>query len=371
MSDGPRTSEGQRVPGPLGLLHPLRTGDELVPGATVQRAWVWHGRFIFVVGDRRLIVEPPRPDGRYYVRTAKYGIYAEGRVDPEAERIASGLAACIEANEDHHDPMRAGLRGSEGGPSPSHDEPTVFLVPGHLGEPLDVTLRALHALASAGLILVEPGKEETTEALLAEHGISAAPIAGLDRKGAQRVRACIDAGRDVAIFGANEGIPGFCDPGKETLIGVEAPIRTIGGASVLGMALMRAPVDLDRFTFLGTVHDERGAADAVDRWATGDLPAVLFSWGQSLPGLLDRLEGCARRPVTVHFLIALTHSGERVISGTIDGLRDASLGDREPVVVVLEGSPTVEPERWWPRLRTTAMRQRARVRRLLRQLRSD
>ena len=92
MSDGPRTSEGQRVPGPLGLLHPLRTGDELVPGATVQRAWVWHGRFIFVVGDRRLIVEPPRPDGRYYVRTAKYGIYAEGRVDPEAElSIESGM----------------------------------------------------------------------------------------------------------------------------------------------------------------------------------------------------------------------------------------------------------------------------------------
>ena len=334
-------SDGQRVPGPLGLLHPLRAGDELMPGVVVQRAWAWHDRFIFVLSNTRIVVESPRPDSQYVVHTARYGIYVDGPVVPRTERIATRLAELIGANEDDHDPIAARTIGEQSRP---HEVPAVFLVPGHLGEPLDLTLRALHTLASAGLILVEPGKEGSARALLARHGIGAAPILGLDERADERVRACIAAGQDVAIFGANEGIPGFCDPGKETLIATDAPIHTLGGASVLGMALMRAPVALDRFAFLGTVHDEGGADEAIDRWATGDLPVVLFSWGRSVPHLIEGLAARPRTPPRAHLLIALTQNDERVVSGSLNALRDVALADREPVVVVIERARSLEPE---------------------------
>ena len=58
MSDGPRTSEGQRVPGPLGLLHPLRTGDEHRCGFTSAAKWKsfengskWVGQTGMIGGD--------------------------------------------------------------------------------------------------------------------------------------------------------------------------------------------------------------------------------------------------------------------------------------------------------------------------------
>ena len=319
-----------RLPGPLGLLHPLRPGDELVSGCIVQRAAIWHDRMVFVIGEVRLVVERPQPDGEYEARTSKYAIYADTTESPTVATLVARLAELVEANEDHHHPMRA----------PSHtrvlEGPAVYLVPGHLGDPLDLTLRALHVLAGAGLILVESHKVDATQVLLEQHGIDAAAIAGLDDDGIDRMQACLAAGSNVAIFGVNEGIPGFCDPGKDALAATAGPIRTVGGPSVLGMALMRVPASLDRFSFLGPVHSAGEAGTAVERWEADDLPAIIFSWGQSLPDLLARLDRCRRRPTLVHLLVALTQSDERVISGSVPSLRRASVGEREPVVVVLE-----------------------------------
>lgn len=352
-------SRGQRLPGPFGLLHPLRPGDELLPGRVVQRAMIWHQRLVFVIGGRKLIAEPLQPGAEYNARSAKYGLYAEGPWDAEAEQLVAALAERIGANEDHRESRSAA------GDSASEDGPALFLVPGHLGEPLDLTLRALHVLAGAGLILVEANKLEATRALLDKHGIAAGPIAELDEHGSERMRACLARGSNVAIFGVNEGIPGFCDPGKGPVMAADVPIRTLGGPSVLGMALMRVPAEIGAFTFLGTVHNASEARLAVARWCADDLSAVLFSWGQSLPDLMERLQQCRRKPLRLHLLIALTQHRERVLSGSLTSLRHEVVESREPVVVVLEQDALDRPARWWRRLHNAAILQRTRAERIL------
>lgn len=166
---------------------------------------------------------------------------------------------------------------------------TFYLVPGHLGDPRDITLRALDILARVSTIFVEHGEEKSASNCLKLWNIdpdmkriigigasteASGPIATeLDR--------LIATGEDSCLFGVDEGLPAFHDPCDSLLPLLQAregqlDVRTTGGGSALSAAIMRVmPSDRDQsFLFLG--HLETSNSERIlERLAlTADYPKL-------------------------------------------------------------------------------------------------
>lgn len=318
-------------PGPFGLIRPLRPGDELIPGYRVERASYWYGQISYEVGDVTVLVQRRAEGARYQATTPLHGLNVRTS-SPAAGAIASALAKLLAKNESEH------MLGISDAGCTSR-APQLFLVPGHLGNLRDLTLRALDVLQGAGLVLVEDGHADDVTAELTQYGIHLKEIGVIGPESAQSVRACLDRGLDVAIFGACEGVPTFADPGKELVAEFDAETRTVGGASVMGMVLMRAPISLDRFQFLGTVYDQAKAVRAARRWCRSSVPGILFSSGAALPAVCDALEATLQPPQTLHLLVELTKAGERVLQGTPASVRTLGIAPSDAVVVMIEQPP--------------------------------
>jgi len=89
---------------------------------------------------------------------------------------------------------------------------------------------------------------------------------------------------DSCLFGADEGLPGFSDPGKSLLaaaaaLGARLRVCTIAGPSALAMALLRIPLNLDHFMFLGVLEDD--PVGVVERFSAqhNTMPLIHFLTG--------------------------------------------------------------------------------------------
>ena len=200
-------------------------------------------------------------------------------------------------------------------PTPTSDAPSsvrsnVFMVPGHLGNPRDVSVRALDLLARCTTIFIETGEEAVTVDFLNHWGIDATTkrLIGLPPPPPLRLEDVVDqlavAGEDACVFGGNEGLPGFHDP-CESLMPLlrgraDIRLRTVGGGSALSAAtMMVTPTDQDQsFLFLGhlEVHNTPRLLDRLARYiavdASGDQlrPSyVFYSSGGAIKAAWQRL----------------------------------------------------------------------------------
>ena len=182
--------------------------------------------------------------------------------------------------------------------------PTLYLVPGHLGRETDLTLRALQVLAMTRHIFVETGQGASARALLERHGVASAGTQIIEFQeepgAATELLALMHAGRDVALFGGSEGTPCFMDPGRLLLdavvgLGDRAQVRSVGGASVLGLALMRATGNLGHFVFLGHLDTERAlelVEPTLSRIDPAQTPLIFYA---PSAGLRESLRRVAQR----------------------------------------------------------------------------
>ena len=228
--------------------------------------------------------------------------------------------------------------------------PALFLIPGHLGDPLDLSRRSVMLLARIPIVFVERDHAEETRSLLGELGISAAgktvvevPAPGtLD----QEARECLRRMREECLlgclFGVAEGTPGFCDLGSEVVREAErmgVPVHSIGGPSALSLALMRLGRDLREFTFLGRVEDATDVARVRRILRSGiRLPIVVFVDGRGCRDLLPRIMS-PHRWARGWIVSELTTPAEslHLLEGGRPSLPDRSaLPDDARVVVILE-----------------------------------
>lgn len=232
----------------------------------------------------------------------------EGRTDPESQAV----------------PQSRQPRAEEGA--------TLFLVPGHLGRSTDLTLRALQVLASTRYIFVETGQGTSARDTLTQFQVLDPRTEIIEYDGepsaAERLVELLRAGHDVALFGATEGIPCFIDPGHTMVDAATefgARIRSVGGASVLGMALMRATGKIQSFVFLGhldTVESLERAEPLLARVDPSETAAfVFFVPSRGLRGALERVARRLRgRDLSLLLLCDLTTDAERAIEVPLDSV---------------------------------------------------
>src|SRR6185369_12186466 len=143
--------------------------------------------------------------------------------------------------------------------------PTLFLVPGVIGDPADLGMRSVEVLRRVRTVIVERGKEGITSELLRFHGVPVeekriVPVPENPDEAARLCEKLVARDENACLFGADEGVPGLSDPGKSLLLlagrlGDRLRVRTIGGPSALAMALLRVPIDFDSFVFFGMLKD--------------------------------------------------------------------------------------------------------------------
>ena len=184
----------------------------------------------------------------------------------------------------------------------------------------DVTLRVLHELAEADVVLCEDTRH--TARLLDRHEIRAKRLLSYHRHNeaarTAEVLERLQAGERVALV-SDAGLPGINDPGVRLVAaahhaGVE--VTVLPGASAVTTALVASGFVAERYQFLGFLP--RGGAALGRLWdelAQWPHAAVAFESPQRLPASLASLAAALPgRPVAV--CRELTKRFEEVVRGT-------------------------------------------------------
>jgi 16S rRNA (cytidine1402-2'-O)-methyltransferase len=188
-----------------------------------------------------------------------------------------------------------------------------------IGNLEDVTLRVLHELGAADLVLCEDTRH--TKGLLDRHGIKAKLLSYHQHNEAQRTAELLprlEAGERFALV-SDAGLPGVNDPGARLIsAALEAgvPVSVLPGPSAVETALVASGLVGERYQFLGYLPRGEKALGAlwteVGAWAQ---PAVAFESPRRLPATLRSLASALpERPVAV--CRELTKRFEEVVRGS-------------------------------------------------------
>jgi 16S rRNA (cytidine1402-2'-O)-methyltransferase len=228
--------------------------------------------------------------------------------------------------------------------------PGLHVVATPIGNLGDITLRALHTLGAADLILCEDTR--VTAKLTNHYGIRA-PLRPYHDHNAARVRpaviAALERGEAVALV-SDAGTPLVSDPGYRLVAAaVEAgvAVHAVPGPSAALAALAVSGLPSDRFLFAGFLPQKAGQRDrALAELADAPASLIVYESPRRLAATLAAMAAILgdRRAVVARELTKLHEETRR---GTLQVLADAYAGEGAPrgevVIVVAPPLPPEEP----------------------------
>lgn len=227
---------------------------------------------------------------------------------------------------------------------------TLYLVPVPIGNPDDITLRALATLREVAVVAAEDTRHFAT--LARHHGIATPAISYHDHNEEARTRellARLDGGDDVALV-SDAGTPLVSDPGFRLVraaIDAGIPVRSLPGASAVTTALAGSGLPPHPFRFAGflprTASARRATLEAIH---ADPATLVLFEAPHRLSATLDdALAVLGDRPACV--ARSLTKPHESVARGTLAELAEALRAEGEvrgECTVVIGGAAAGEAD---------------------------
>lgn len=220
-----------------------------------------------------------------------------------------------------------------------------------IGNPDDITVRALQVLGQVALIAAEDTR--TAQTLLRRHQLQTPLISYWDQNEAARVPSLIarlESGQDIALI-SEAGTPLISDPGFRIVracIEADIPVVVVPGASAVVTALAGAGLPTDRFYFGGFLPTKAGPRrEALTSVASVKATLVFYESPVRLSETLDLIASLwPERPVCV--ARNLTGVYEQWLRGTAQQVRVA-LGDetRGEVTLLIGGASDVIPADMW------------------------
>ena len=220
----------------------------------------------------------------------------------------------------------------------------LYVVATSIGNPEDISARAIHVLREADLIACEDTRR--TGRLLAEHVIATPTVSYFAHNEDRRVPALIarlETGATIALV-TDAGTPAISDPGYRLVrAAVDAGIRVsaVPGPSAVIAALSVAGLPTDRFVFEGFLPAKAGERKrALERLRHEPRTIVIYEAARrladTLKAMLEVLGG-ARAAVVLR---ELTKTYEEALRGTLVELvkhfeEHEALGE---VTIVIEGA---------------------------------
>lgn len=206
------------------------------------------------------------------------------------------------------------------------DPGTLYLVPTPIGNPDDITLRALEVLRSVPVVAAEDTRH--TRSLLRTLGIDLGQrrlLSYHDRVEEARsatLLATLLGGEDVALV-SDAGTPLVNDPGYRMVVGAITegiPVRPLPGASATITALIGSGLPVHRFFYLGFLpRKSAGRRAELERVRDVDATLILFEAPHRIVDTLgDMLDVLGDRPAA--FARNLTKPDEAFLRGTLSSV---------------------------------------------------
>ncbi len=261
----------------LRLIDPLTEGGDVVPGWPLRSIEIHQDRLdhqkdqIHLVFSSQLTLTISyRTQQQAALKTKHFSLgirNADPVLSAAGREIVSVISARLEAN-DTKPPQHwvDALVHTDKSVSVDTD---LWLIPGHIGNPLDLSIRSLRVLKTVDLMFIESGSQDSVAQIYARFSLGSPPEMIEISPAIDLMQAHLDAGREskktMALFGANEGVPGLCDPGWRLLqacnqITPPLRVRAISAGSALTTALMYAAQIPRPFVFMGLFQNQDGSS---------------------------------------------------------------------------------------------------------------
>lgn len=217
----------------------------------------------------------------------------------------------------------------------------LYIVATPVGNPQDITLRAIETLRSVDAVICEERKDGSR--LLKQLEIIGKPLIELNEHNEsdmiQQVLIELMNGRSMALI-SDCGTPVFSDPGKQ-LLKLMAEMRVkvvpIPGASSLMAALSVCPFDMENFTFLGFLPPKTEQRAAVlQKHKFSDCPLILMDTPYRLAKLLDEVSRTFGRQQQIFLALDLTLPSEMTYLGTVQDVASQVQGRKAEFILILD-----------------------------------
>ena len=221
----------------------------------------------------------------------------------------------------------------------------LYVVATPIGNPDDISARAIRTLADVSLIACEDTRR--TGQMLARHQIGTPTVSHYEHNEERRVPelvARLKAGEKIALV-TDAGTPAISDPGFRLVrAALEAGVRVIAvpGASAVIAALSIAGIPTDRFTFEGFVPSRDAArSKAFEEMRREPRTMVFYEAARRLADTLAAMATAFGESRDAAVVCEITKTYERTIRGTLGELEQhfratSALGE---MVIVVAGSP--------------------------------
>jgi 16S rRNA (cytidine1402-2'-O)-methyltransferase len=215
----------------------------------------------------------------------------------------------------------------------------LYVVATPIGNPRDITLRALDILQEVDAVICEEYREGST--LLKKLGISKEIILVNEHNEAEQTPGIVERlmlrGQSMALI-SDCGTPIFADPGAtliRSLVEMGIAIIPIPGPSSLMAALSVLDVKLDRFIYAGFLpRDRTERRKALKALRAMRYPIILMDAPYRLMPLLDDVADVYGGGVTLTLAMDITLPGETIFRGTAAEARKR-LGQRKSEFVLI------------------------------------
>lgn len=215
----------------------------------------------------------------------------------------------------------------------------LYIVATPIGNPRDITLRAMDILQEVDAVICEEYREGST--LLKHLGIQKEIILINEHNESEQapiIAQRLFLGEALALI-SDCGTPVFADPGATLihhLVEQGIPVIPIPGPSSLMATLSVLDVKLDRFIYAGFLPRDRAERRRALKYLRSTrYPIVLMDAPYRLGALLDDLNEAYSGATQITLAMDLTLSGETIFRGTVAEARNQHKQRKSEFVMVV------------------------------------
>jgi len=215
----------------------------------------------------------------------------------------------------------------------------LYIVATPIGNPKDITLRALEILEEVDAVICEEYRQGSR--LLHRLGIDNELIPlneHNEEEEAQNIMLRLAQGEHMAIV-SDAGTPVFADPGQhllDLLYQMGIPVSPVPGPASLTTALSLCNFSIDRFVFAGfPPRQTQHRIGFLEKYRTINVPLVLMDTPYRLTKLLSEVETVFGGNADILLACDLTQKGERIYRGPVKEILLKVSGQKREFILIV------------------------------------
>lgn len=215
----------------------------------------------------------------------------------------------------------------------------LFVVATPIGNPKDITLRALEILKEVDAVICEEYRQGSR--LLHQLGIDNELIPlneHNEEEEAQQIMLRLAQGERMAII-SDAGTPVFADPGQhllDLLYQMEIPISPVPGPASLTAALSLCNFSIEQFIFAGFPPPQtQHRTGFLEKYLSSRVPLVLMDTPYRLTKLLSEVESVFGENADILLACDLTKKNEKIYRGLIKNILPKVSGQKKEFILII------------------------------------